>query len=78
MNFADKNRYDRIFQQITPNGEESAKSYIKIFQKLQALSFSVRHNYSEDQFMHILLDNFHQGGKYTSQISSHQAELLKK
>ena len=25
--------------------------------------------------MHIFLDNFHQGGKYTSQIASHQAEL---
>ena len=25
--------------------------------------------------MHILLYKFHQGGKYTTQISSHQAEL---
>ena len=25
--------------------------------------------------MHILLDNFHQGRKYSAQISSHQAEL---
>ena len=25
--------------------------------------------------MHIFLDNFHQGGKYSSQIASHQAEL---
>ena len=25
--------------------------------------------------MHIFLDNFHQGGKYSSQISSHQEEL---
>ena len=25
--------------------------------------------------MHILLDNFHQGGKYSSQIATHQAEL---
>ena len=25
--------------------------------------------------MHILLDNFHQGGKYISQIESHQSEL---
>ena len=25
--------------------------------------------------MHILLDNFHQGGKYSAQIDSHQAEL---
>ena len=25
--------------------------------------------------MHTFLDNFHQGGKYSSQIASHQAEL---
>ena len=25
--------------------------------------------------MHIFLDNFHQGGKYSCQIASHQAEL---
>ena len=25
--------------------------------------------------MHIFLDNFHQSGKYTAQISSHQVEL---
>ena len=25
--------------------------------------------------MHTFLDNFHQGGKYSDQISSHQAEL---
>ena len=27
--------------------------------------------------MHILLDKFHQGGKYTFQIASHQAELIR-
>ena len=25
--------------------------------------------------MHTFMDNFHQGGKYSGQISSHQAEL---
>ena len=25
--------------------------------------------------MHTFMDNFHQGGKYSAQISSHQAEL---
>ena len=25
--------------------------------------------------MHTFLDNFHQGGKYSAQIASHQAEL---
>ena len=27
--------------------------------------------------MHILLDKFHQGGKYSAQIPSHQEELLR-
>ena len=25
--------------------------------------------------MHTFMDNFHQGGKYSAQIASHQAEL---
>ena len=25
--------------------------------------------------MHVFLENFHQGGKYSAQIASHQAEL---
>ena len=50
-------------------------NYIKRFQNAQALSVSVVNNYCEDKFMHIFLDNFHQGVKYTAQISSHQAEL---
>ena len=32
-------------------------------------------SYSEDKLMHIFLDNFHQGGKYITQIESHQSEL---
>ena len=40
--------------------------YIKIFQNSKDLSVSVGNSYSEDQFMHIFLDNFHQGGKYTT------------
>ena len=27
--------------------------------------------------MHIFLDNFHQGGQYTSKIYIHQAELIR-
>ena len=49
--------------------------YIKRFQNVQALSVSVGNSYSEDQIMHTFLDNFHQGGKYSAQIESHQAEL---
>ena len=62
MTFADKSRYDRIFQQVTHKGGESAINYIKIFQNAQALSVSVGNSYFEDQIMHIFLDNFQQSG----------------
>ena len=75
MTFADKSRYDRTFQQVTQKGGESAINYIKKFQNTQAFSISVGKRYSEDQIMHTFLDNFHQGGKYSDQIASHQAEL---
>ena len=72
---ADKSRYDRTFQQVTHKGGQSAIHYIKRFQNAHALSVSVGNIYSEDQLMHIFMDNFHQGAKYSSQIASHQAEL---
>ena len=50
-------------------------NYIKIFQNAEALSVSVRNSYSEYQMMHNFMDNFHQGGKYSAQIDSHQAEI---
>ena len=75
MTFADKCRYDRTFQQVTHKGEEYAIKYIKRFQNANALSVSVGNSYSKDQLMHTFLDNFHQGGKYSAQIASHQAEL---
>ena len=50
-------------------------NYIKIFQNAEALSVSVEKSYSEDQILHTFLDNFHQGGKYSAQIASHQVEL---
>ena len=75
MNFSDKSRYDRIFQQVTQRGGESAMNYIKIFQNTQDLSVSVGNIYSEYQLMHTFLDNFHQGQKYSAQIASDQAEL---
>ena len=50
-------------------------NYIKKFQNAKDSSVSVGNSYSEDQLLHIFLDNFRQGGKYTVQISSHQAEL---
>ena len=75
MTFADKSRYDRTFQQVTHKGGESAINYITRFQNAHALSVSVGNSYSEDQLMQTFLDNFHQGGKYSAQIASHQAEL---
>ena len=75
ITFSDKSRYDRTFQQVTHKGREYAMNYIKIFQNAPDLSVSVGNNYSEDQLMHTFLDNFHQGGKYSAQIDSHQEEL---
>ena len=68
MTFADKSRYDRNFQQDTNKVGESALNYIKIFQNAHALSISVENSYT-------FMDNFHQGGKYSAQIASHQVEL---
>ena len=39
------------------------------------MSVSVGKSYSEDQIMYTFLDNFHQSGKYSAQLASHQAEL---
>ena len=50
-------------------------NYIKISQNAQALSVIVGNTYSEDQLMHIFLDDFQHGGKYYAQIASHQVEL---
>ena len=75
MTFADKSRYDRTFQQVTHKGGGSETNYIKRFQNAHDLSVSVVNSYSENQLMHTFLDNFHQGGKYSAQIASHQAKL---
>ena len=50
-------------------------NYIKRFQHEQALSFSLGNTYSEDKLMHIFMDAFFQGGKYSAQIASYQEEL---
>ena len=75
MTFADKSRYDKTFQQVTHKGGGYAIRYIKRFQNAHALSFLVVNSYSEDQLMHTFMDNFEEGGKYSAQIASHQAEL---
>ena len=73
MTFAEKSSYDRTFQQVKHKGVESTINYIKRFHSAHALSISVENSYSEDQLMHTFLDNFYQGGKYSTQIASHQA-----
>ena len=75
MTFADKSRYDRTFQKVTHKGGGSPINYTKRFQNTHALSVSVGNSYFEDQLMHIFLDNFQQGGKYSAQIASPQAKL---
>ena len=75
MTFANKSKYDRTFQQVPHKGVEYAMNYVKIFQNAHVLSISVGNSYSEDQLMHTFLDNFHQGGNYSAQIASHQAEV---
>ena len=75
MTFSDKSIYDRTFQQVTHKRGEYAINYIKIFHNAYAFSVSVGNNYSEYQLMHTFMDNFHQGGKYSAQIASHQTEL---
>ena len=75
MNFSDKGRYERTFQQVTHKGGEYAMDYIKRLQNAHALSISVGNSYSEYQWMHKFLYNLYIGGKYPAQIASHQAEL---
>ena len=65
------------FQQATHKGGEYAISYIKRFQNANTLSVSLGNSYSEDQLIHTFLDNFEEGGKYSAQVASHQAELIR-
>ena len=46
MNFADKSRYERTFQQVTHKLGDYAINYIKRFQNAHALSVSVGNRYS--------------------------------
>ena len=66
MTFADRSRSGRIFQQVAHKGGESAINYIKIPQDAQDFSDSVGNTYPENLIIHIFLDNFHQGGKYSA------------
>ena len=50
-----------FYGKVTHKGGGLVMNYIKIFQNAQDLLVSVRNSYSEDQLMHIFLNNFHQG-----------------
>ena len=69
MNYSEKSRYVRIFQQVTHKGGESEMNHIKRFKNAQASSVSVENTYSVNQLMHKFLDKFHQGGKHYDQIA---------
>ena len=73
--FADKSRYDRLFQKVIQREGESEINYIKIFQNDKALEISVGNNYNEDQLMYTFLGNLHKDGKYPFKIEIHQTEL---
>ena len=59
MTFADQSRYNRIFQQVVHKVGWSEINYIKRFQNDKSLAISVGNIYTEDQFIHTFLDNFH-------------------
>ena len=59
MIFSEKGTYDRTFQQVTHIKGEYAINCFKILHNAHASSVSVGNSNSEDQFMHIFLDNFH-------------------
>ena len=77
MTFYHKSIYNGQFQKVVYKGWDSANNCIKIFHNSKASEFSVENSYYEDQLMHTFLENFQKGRKYSDQISSHQAELIR-
>ena len=74
-----KIRYDRIFQQVIHKGGELEINYTNKVQNAQVLSLSVGNSYSEDQLMHVFLDNFHQGINIMhKQIATRQSQEERK
>ena len=73
MNFADKSRYNGMFQKVVHKGGESSINCINIFQNDKDLEISVGNSYTEDQLMNTFLDNLQRDGNYSAWISSHQA-----
>ena len=66
-----------MLQQVIHKEEDSAINYIKIFQNSKALEISVENSYTDYQLIRNFLDHFRKIVKYSTQIASHQAELIR-
>ena len=75
MTFPEKIIYNRQFQNVVNRGGGSAINCIKIFNHDKALEVLVGKINYEDQLMCAFLNTFQQGGKYSTQLASHQSEL---
>ena len=72
ITFADKQRFDQIFKQCSHRTGETANGYMKRFHAAKSLATSVDNLYTEQQLMHLFLDNFHNpGNKYSAQVAQH-------
>ena len=76
MTFDDNIRYNRLFRQAVHRGGESEINDIKIFQNSRALIILVVNTSFEDHLMHTFLEIFQKGGKYMSQMVSHQESYI--
>ena len=58
INFDEKRKYNRMFQQVVYKGGESEIKYIKIFHYAKALEIYAGDSYTKDQLMHTFSYNF--------------------
>ena len=70
-----QNIYKIQFQQVVNKGEETSINCIKIFNHDKDLAVLVGNIYYKDHLICAFLENFQHGGKYSAQLSSHQAEF---
>ena len=70
--FADIQRFDQIFRQYSHCTGETANGYMERFHAAMSLAPSVDNVYTEQQLMHLCLDNFHNPGHiYSTQVTQH-------
>ena len=65
---------ERFRKSCTKEGIEQS-NILKYFRILRLWQISAGNSCTEDQRIHTFLETFQQGGKYYTQIASHQAEL---